>query len=130
MSEDPRVALIHRAFDDFAARRVEGLAGFLHPEIESKVVAPLLNTGTWQGPAGFVEMTRGWEEAFDEIAYEIREIELVDERNTLIAVHQEGTGAGSGVPVELDVWFLIEFEGERAIRFQIHATRESAAEAV
>ena len=33
----------------------------------------------------------------------IREIELLDDRNVLVAVHQEATGAGSGVPVELDV---------------------------
>ena len=130
MSEDPRVQLVHRAFADFAARRVEGLADFLHPEIESKVHAPLLNTGTWQGPAGFVEMNRGWEDAFDEIAYEIREMELCDDRNVLVSVHQEATGAGSGVPVELDVYFLIEFAGEQAIRFQIHADRASALAAI
>jgi hypothetical protein len=32
--------------------------------------------------------------------------------------------------VVLDVYFLIEFEGEQATRFQIHAERESALAAV
>ena len=71
-------------------------------------------------------MTAGWEEAFGEIAYELGEIELPDERCALIAVHQSATGAGSGVPVELDVYFLIEFDGEQATRFEIHANRDSA----
>ena len=74
-------------------------------------------------------MTTGWEEAFGEITYALGEIELPDDRNALIAVHQSATGAGSGVPVELDVYFLIEFEGERAVRFEIHANRDSAVAA-
>jgi hypothetical protein len=126
MSEDPRIALIRQAFADYEERNVEGLAGFLHPEVESRVFQPMLNAGTWQGPLGFVEMTQAWEEPFGEIRYEILEIELPDDRNALVAVNQQATGAGSGVPVELDVWFLVEFEGAQAIRFQIHATRDSA----
>jgi hypothetical protein len=126
VSEDPRLALIRRAFADYQERNVEGLAGFLHPEVESRVFPPLLNVGTWEGPAGFVEMTRSWEEPFGKIRYEILEIELPDDRNALVAVNQQATGAGSGVPVELDVWFLVEFESGQAIRFQIHAHRDSA----
>jgi hypothetical protein len=125
---DPRLGLIEKAFADFAERDLAGIAAFLHPEIESRVVPPLLNTGTWHGAPGFIEMTRGWEDAFGEIEYEIRGVELVDDRNALVSVHQSATGAGSGVPVELEVVFLIEFEGEQAIRFQVHPNRESALE--
>lgn len=130
MSADARPELIRNAFVAFEARDVQGLAGFLHPEVESRVVPPLLNTGTWHGYAGFVEMTAGWEEAFGSITYELQDIELVDDRNAFVAVRQEATGAGSGVPVSLDVYFLVEFEGEQAVRFQIHANRDSAVAAV
>ena len=130
MSDDPRLKLIRDAFAAFVQRDVAGLVGFLHPEVESRVFPPLMNVGAWQGPMGFAEMTAGWEEAFGTIEYDIREIELPDERNALVAVHQTATGAGSGVPVELDVWFLIEFRGAQAVRFQIHADRASALAAV
>lgn len=126
MSEDPRPALIRRAFAGFEERDVDGLMSFLHPDVESRVLPPLMNVGTWHGYPGFVQMTAGWEEAFGQVSYEIRDIELVDDRNALVAVHQQATGAGSGVPVELDVYFLIEFEDERTIRFQVHANRDSA----
>lgn len=129
-AEDPRFTLIRDAFASFESRDVAGLASFLHPEVESRVFPPLLNTGTWQGYPGFVEMTSGWEEAFGEITYGITGFEPVDDRNILVAVHQEATGAGSGVPVVLDVYFLIEFERDQATRFQIHADRESALAAV
>jgi hypothetical protein len=127
VSADPRVALIRKAFEDFAERDVQGLTKFLHPEVETRVFPPLLNVDTWIGPAGFADMALGWQEAFDEIRYEILEVELPDDRNALISVHQAAIGAGSGVPVELDVWFLVEFEGDRAIRFQIHPTHDSAS---
>ena len=130
MSEDPRLALIHSAFEDFEARNVEGLVGFLHPEVRCRVHPPLMNVGEWDGFEGFAQMASGWEEAFGEISYELREIELPDDRSALIAVHQSATGAGSGVPVELDVYFLIEFDGERAARFEIHANRDSAVAAL
>jgi ketosteroid isomerase-like protein len=130
VSEDRREEVIRQAFADFQARDLAGVAGFLHPQIECRVAPPLMNSGEWSGPAGFTEMVAGWEEAFGEIAYEILGIELVDDRNALVSVHQEGTGAESGVPVGLDVYFLIEFEGEQAIRFQIHPARDGALEAV
>ena len=127
MSEDPRPKLIRDAFTAFAERDAAALAGFLHPEVESRVFPPLMNAGTWQGPLGFVEMTAGWEEAFGTITYDVRGIELLDERHALVDVHQTAIGASSGVSVELDVCFLVEFRGAQAIRFQIHDSRESAA---
>jgi hypothetical protein len=130
VSEDPRIALIRRAFRDFEERNVEALIAFLDPDVRSRVHPPLMNVGEWHGFEGFAQMTAGWEEAFGEITYALGEIELPDERSALIAVHQSATGAGSGVPVELDVWFLIEFEGERAVRIEIHASRESAVAAL
>jgi len=127
---DPRPALIRNAFAGFQARDLAAFVDFLHPELESSVKPPLLNTGTWHGPMGLMAMTNGWEEAFGEISYDIRGIELVDDRNAFVAVRQEATGAESGVPVVLDVIFLIEFEGEQAIRIQVHPNRESAQAAL
>jgi ketosteroid isomerase-like protein len=130
MTEDRRVELIREAFANFEARDVEGLVAFLHPAVRCKVNPPLLNVGEWQGYEGFVRMTQGWEDAFGQISYDIREIELPDERHALISVHQSATGAGSGVPVALDVYFLVEFDGERAVRFEVHANRDSAEAAL
>ena len=126
MSDDPRIALIEGAFEAFQSRDAEAVISFVHPEMESRVASPLMNAGTRHGVEGFAAMASAWEEAFGSVRYDIRGFELVDDRNVLVAVHQDATGAGSGVPVELDVFFLIEIEGERAVRLQIHAERESA----
>jgi ketosteroid isomerase-like protein len=126
MSGDRRSELIENAFAAFEARDAEAVVAFLAPEVRCRVLPPLMNTGEWHGYGGFLEMTAGWEEAFGEIAYAVTGIELPDDRNALVAVHQSATGAGSGVPVELDVYFLIEFEGDRAARLEIHPDRDSA----
>ncbi len=128
--EDPRFVLIRNAIDAFQGRDVERMAAFLHPEVESRVAAPLMNVGVWQGYGGFAAMTSEWESAFGTITYEERGMEAIDDRHVLVAINQSATGAGSGVPVELEVVFLIEFEGEQAIRFQIHADRASALAAL
>ena len=130
MTEDRRLGLIKQAFADFEARNVAGLGRFLHPEVESHVAPSLLNAGRWHGPSGFVEMVQGWEDVWGEITYTLGEIEPIDARNVIVHVHQEATGAGSGVRVENDVVYLIEFEGEQAIRFEIHSDREAAVAAV
>jgi hypothetical protein len=130
VAEDPRIALIKQAFADFEARNVAGLAGFLHPEVESHVAPSLLNSGRWHGPSGFVEMVQGWEDVWGEITYTLGEIELIDARNVIVHSHQEATGAGSGVPVANDVVYLVEIEGEQAIRFEIHSDREGALAAI
>ena len=80
MSEDPRIALINRAFEDFEARDVE--VDRIPPSRGPLPGAPpLMNVGEWHGYPGFVQMTAGWEEAFGVISYELREIELPDERS-------------------------------------------------
>ena len=130
MTDDPRVGLIKQAFADFEARNVGGIGSFLHPEVETHVATSLLNSGRWRGPDGFAEMVRGWEDVWGEITYTLGEIELIDARNVLVEVHQEATGAGSGVPVANDVVYLVEVEDGQAIRFEIHSDRESALAAV
>jgi ketosteroid isomerase-like protein len=126
IGEDPRFRLIRDAFEAFEARDGEAVIGFLHPDVESRVFPPLLNTGVWQGYDGFLQMTAAWEDAFGEVSYDVRDLEAPDDRHVLAAVHQAATGAESGVPVELDVYFLFELEDGRVVRFQVHATRESA----
>jgi ketosteroid isomerase-like protein len=130
VNEDPRIKLIEDAFEGFARYDVAGIAEFLHPEVECHVAPPLLNVGTWHGPSGFVEMATSWHEPFGTLAYEMRGLELIDDRNVIVAVHQHGQGVGSGVPVELDVFYLLEFEGDRAIRFHVYRDREDALAAL
>ena len=128
--QDSRIALVEKAFADFNAYNIDGVVGFIDPEVRTKVAGDLMNAGEWRGWDGFVQMATAWSEAWGQTDYKVNEIELVDERNLLAYVRQKAVGAGSGVPVEIDVVYLVEVVDERATRFEVYSSRESALAAV
>ena len=130
MTEDPRPELIRKAVDAFNEQDVPGLLELIHPDVESRVAAGLGNPGTFVGIEGYLAMMADWGEAWSENQVDLEDVELVDEGATFVHTRQTVVGAGSGVPVNFVTVFLVVFDGERAIRFEIHPSRESAAEAL
>jgi ketosteroid isomerase-like protein len=130
MSSVRNVELVQAASEAFQRGDVDGLLRFLDPEVECHVSRELMNTGTWRGHAGFAEMMSAWEEPWEGIAYEPTGFEAPAEDHVLVHLHQEATGAHSGVPVELDVVYMIEVRDERATRLHIYPDREAALAAI
>jgi ketosteroid isomerase-like protein len=131
MSDQERnAALVRDAVVAFEQREIAGLLEFLDPAIECHVSSTLMNTGTWHGHEGFGEMSAAWEEPWAEISYEVSEIETPDNDHVLAHVHQRATGAQSGVPVELEVVYLVEVRDGRAVRLHIYPDRDVALAAV
>jgi ketosteroid isomerase-like protein len=130
MSSDENIALARQAVDAFQRRDVATLMGFLDPEIECHVSRELMNTGTWHGHAGFGAMVSAWEEPWERITYEPTDFETPDDDHVLVHLHQEATGVHSGVPVELDVVYMMELREERGVRLHIYPDRDAALAAV
>jgi hypothetical protein len=127
LSEDPRVPLIERAIRAFNEQNVPVLLEFIHPKVRSRVAEGLGNPGTHEGIEGFAAMMADWGEAWSSNLVELDEIEFMSEDIALVHVSQSLVGAGSGIPVGMTNTFLVGFEGDQAIRFEIHPDRESAA---
>ncbi len=53
-----------------------------------------------------------------------------DEHHVIAEVHQEAVGAGSGVPVEMTLYYLFEIRNGRAVRLHMYPDREAALCAV
>ena len=130
MTGDHRIPLIEGAIRAFNEEDAPVLLEFIHPEVRSRVAEGLGNPGTHEGIEGFAAMMADWSEAWSSNQVELDEIEFVSEGVALVHVSQSLIGAGSGVPVGMDTTFLVGFEGERAIRFEIHPDRESAARSI
>lgn len=130
MSEDPRDPLIRRAVESFNLADVTGLMEFIHPKVQSHVAEGLGNPGSYEGIEGFGAMMADWGEAWAEQRIELREIEHVDAAVSLVHTDQWLVGAGSGVPVQAETTFLVVFEADKARRFEIHPSRESALRAL
>jgi ketosteroid isomerase-like protein len=122
--------LFRDALDAWNRNDVAGVLALLDPAIESRVSPELMNAGTWRGLEGFGEMAAAWEEAWGESVYELIALETPDDDHVVAEVHQRATGAQSGVPVELTVFYLLEVADERAVRLHIYADRGSALAAI
>ena len=130
MSDDPRVPLIEGAVQAFNDEDVPRLLAFIHPQVRSRVAEGLGNPGTHEGIEGFAAMMADWSEAWSSNKVKLSEVEFVSDGVALVHVSQDLVGAGSGIPVGMENTFLIEFEGDQAIRFEIHPDRESSLSAL
>ena len=99
-------------------------------DIEVYAHRDLINTGTYRGRAEFERWMHNWQEAWSEITMDVRSVEALGEGYLLVDVFQEAVGASSGVPVEMDIFQLIEVRDGEITRFHLYPDRDSAMEAV
>jgi ketosteroid isomerase-like protein len=131
MSERARnTELVERAFAAFRTGDVDTVNSFLDPGVEVVISDRLANSGRWSGVDGFWESIGGWLEAWDEWNIELRGTETPDDRHVIAETLQTATGRASGVPVELTAFFLFELRDGRAIRHELHPSRDDALAAV
>ena len=110
---------------DFAA-----MIEVFDPDVELHVDPAQGNPGTWHGLDGFRQMVSGWRDAFAEDRSELLGLEMVDDRHLIAQMRQTAVGAGSGVPVEMINYYLLEVRDGKAVRFHIYGDREAATAAV
>jgi ketosteroid isomerase-like protein len=122
--------LVREGLEAYNRDDVAGVLRIMDPRVESRVGDGLMNTGTWHGLEGFAEMAAAWAEAWGQNVYEIVEVETPDDDHVIAQIHQAAVGAQSGVPVELTVFYMLEFADERVVRFHIYPDREAALAAI
>ena len=127
MTNDPRIPLIEGAIRAFNEEDAAALLEFIHPDVKSRVSENLGNPGSHSGIEGFGAMMADWSEAWSENTIDLEDVELVNETTAFVHTNQKTIGAGSGEPLSFGTVFVVDFEGERAIRFEIHPDRDSAS---
>jgi len=104
------------------ARAGDDIEVFAHHE--------LLNTGTYQGRQAFEAWMREWQEAWSELTLDVRGVETIGDNHILVDVLQHGVGAGSGAPVDMDLFQVIEVREGEIKRFHLYPNRETALAAL
>jgi ketosteroid isomerase-like protein len=107
----------------------EKLRSLMHPEGEIHGAPGLINAGTYHGYEGFREWLLQWEEAWEEVNYEIGEIIEVSQDLVVVPVHTVGVGAVSGVEIDAVFGWLYEWRDGRAVRFHVYPDVDMALEA-
>jgi ketosteroid isomerase-like protein len=123
-------ALIRGAFDAFNRGDIDAVIGRLDPEIDVSVAPGLAHAGVWHGTDGFLEMLESWSEPFESLRNELLSLEFVDSEHVIAAMRQTAVGAGSGVPVEMDIFYLFGVRDLRLTRFHVCADRAAALAAI
>jgi ketosteroid isomerase-like protein len=107
-------------------------AAFLD-EVSSEVVvqqtAPIPDARTYHGHEGLVQVISDWAQVFDDLVMTAEELTDVGNNRVLVRIHQKARGAGSGVPVEFDTWFVYTVGGAKIARLEMFNDRDAALEA-
>ena len=106
-----RRALLAEGMEAFNRGDAAAVLAIFDPEVETHIDARLMNPGHPTGHDGYLEMVGAWNEAWGSI-----EVELVGRERARRAPHAHrdppaGRRApGSGVPVEMSLFWLFEFQ--------------------
>jgi ketosteroid isomerase-like protein len=126
--ESPNVDLIRLGFTAYEREGVEGLLALADPEIEIFIEPTLAETGTYRGHEGLRYAGREWLEAWQDFRLEPTGFIEVGESIVVVPNHQVAIGRESGVRVEGDVAYLIEFREGKCTRFHTYAETDRALE--
>src|SRR5215218_8757961 len=93
------------------------------------VPTPLDGRTVWRGREGFVEFIRTWTEQFQDWSIRVERWIDAGENRVVALTSQWATGRESGVPVELNLGQVWEFDAGRVARIRAYLTHAEALEA-
>jgi ketosteroid isomerase-like protein len=120
------VEFVQRLLTAYLSDDEEALRGLIPPDGEIHGAPGLINSGTYHGYDGFRQWISQWEEAWDEVDYELREPSEFGETFVVLPVRITGRGAGSGLEVDSVFGWLYEVRDGKAARFHAYPSVEEA----
>jgi ketosteroid isomerase-like protein len=123
------VELVYETLGAYLRGDEERLRALMHPEAEIYGHPEIVNAGTYHGFDGFQRWIREWEEAWDEINYDLGDFVEVGDAFLVAPVHIVGRGAGSGIEIDRVFGWMYEWHEGRSTRFHVYPTVELALEA-
>jgi ketosteroid isomerase-like protein len=118
-------ALLREAYDVFVTGDLERLLDVFHPDAQYVNPPEAVEGGTRQGEA---ELRRMWVNVHE--LFELDSVGVFEFRNVpvgaLTHVRFQGRGRGSGVPVDVEQYHLVELRDGRIARLSWFTQREDA----
>jgi ketosteroid isomerase-like protein len=127
---DPNEALLREGTEAYNHGDLGFVIEHAADDIEVFAHRELINTGVYRGREQFEAWLRNWQDAWSEITLEIRGVEAIGDKYLVVEAWQRAVGAGSGVPVEMEIVQLIEVREGKISRFHLYPDRESALAAL
>jgi ketosteroid isomerase-like protein len=128
MSEE-NLELVKRGWEAYESGDLSAALVNLSPDMVTHVAAPIPVAGTYHGREGFLQVTLDWAEGFDELVVTGEEFVDTPGDKVMVRARHRGSGVGSGVPVETDVWYVFTIRKGKTVRVDITNDRAGALEA-
>jgi ketosteroid isomerase-like protein len=129
-TQQRNVELTRLGFEAYNAGDYEALVKLLDPDVELHSDNELINGGDYRGHEGFMRWNAEWIEVWEEFTIEPRSLETFGGHVILADTHQVARGAGSGVDVEMNVYWVFELAEDQVVRMHLYASRERALAAI
>jgi ketosteroid isomerase-like protein len=129
-SQQRNIEVTRLGFEAYNAGDYDALIALLHPDVELHSDNELINGGDYRGHDGFMHWNAEWTEAWEEFTIEPRALETFGGHVILADTHQVARGVGSGIDVEMDVYWAFEVADDRVVRMHLYANRERALAAI
>jgi ketosteroid isomerase-like protein len=129
-SEQRNIEVTRLGFEAYNAGDYDALIALLHPDVELHSDNELINGGDYRGRDGFMHWNAEWTEAWEEFKIEPHSVEVFGDHWILADTHQVARGAGSGIDVEMDVYWVFELADDQVVRMHLYAIRERALAAI
>lgn len=124
MSEN--VELVRLGLELFEREGPEALLPFAGDDVEVRSEGPVGDTGTYHGHDGFMRWSRQWLEAWESFRMETTNVVEIGDNIVVVFLHQFARGRASGVEVETDVAYLLQFHDGKVTRFHLHSEPDKA----
>ena len=128
MSQE-NVEVVRRAMDAFAQGDEPAFLDGFDSDVVIQQTAPIPDARSYVGRGGVLQALTDWNEVFGDLVMTAEELTDCENENVLVRMHQKARGAGSGVPVEFDTWFLYSVSGGKISRLEMFNYKDKALEA-
>ncbi len=123
------VEQVQRVLGAYLTGDEETLRAIIPDEAEIFGDPGIINAGTYHGYEGFRKWISQWEDAWDDLNYELLEMIEIADAFVIVPAHIVGRGSGSGLEVDSVFGWMFELRDGEAVRFHAYATLDDALEA-
>jgi ketosteroid isomerase-like protein len=113
-TDGPRTLLDH--FDEF----------FTEDFRWAPITAHTVEGSEYEGREGFARYLDDLETTFAQLTVEIPSIQAVGDDTVMVQLRMQARGTESGIPVDLDLHWVLRFEGPRIVSGRTYMSRDDA----
>ena len=125
------VQLAYQTFEAFRSRDMDAFVALVHEDVE---FMPLMRDAEGQalyrGHKAIRAYYRSLFETFPDYTADIEATEQIDDATLILRAHVTGTGAGSGLPLDVHVWVASRLRGDKVAWWGFFRSRDEALAAL